>query len=80
MAAECTKYRPHPLCCNGWLPLFQYVQGLDEEQESSVRFKQRSIGQEEDGQGRSRGCGRGLRVSKVSVSLLMVVLMQCLPD
>ena len=81
MAAECTRYRPHPLRCNGWLPLFQYLQGLDEEQESSVRFKQRSsIGQEEEGQGRSRGRGRGLRVSKVSVSLLMVVLMHCLPD
>ena len=57
MAAECTRYRPHPLCCNGWLPLFQYLQGLDEEQQPSVRFKQRSIGQEEEGQGRSQGRG-----------------------
>ena len=62
MAAECTRYKPHPLLCNGWLPLFKYIQGLDEEQQPSVRFKQRSIGQEEEGQGRSRGRGRGLRV------------------
>ena len=45
-----------------WLPLFQYLQGLDEEQEPSVWFKQRSIGQEEEGQGRSRGRGQGLQV------------------
>ena len=54
MAVECTRYGPHPLRLNGWLPLFQYLQGLDEEQEPSVQFKQRSIGQEEEGQGRSR--------------------------
>ena len=47
---------------NGWLPLFQYLQGLDEEQQPSWRFKQRSIGQEEEGERRSRGRGRGLRV------------------
>jgi len=62
MVVECTRYRPHPLGCNGWLPLLQYLQGLDEEQQPSVRFKQRSIGQEEEGQGRSRGRGRGPRV------------------
>ena len=37
-----------------------YLQGLDEEAEPSVRFKQRSAGEEEEGRGQSRG--RGLRL------------------
>ena len=70
MAAECTRYRPHPVRCNGWLPLLQYLQGLDEEVETSVRFKQRSVGEEEEeeGQGRSRGRGLGRRVGGSAVS------------
>ena len=62
MAVECTRYRPHPVRFNGCLPLFQYLQVLDEEQEPSVRFKQRSIGQEEEGEGRTLARGRGVRV------------------
>ena len=81
MAAECTRYRPHPLCCNGWLPLFQYLKGLDEEQQPSWRFKQRSIGQEEEGQGQSRGRGQGLRVKwQCHGHDGSKLLMQCLPD
>ena len=44
--------------------MFKYLQGLDEEAEPSVRFKQRSVSkdEEEEGRGRSRGRGLGLRV------------------
>ena len=53
-----------PVRSNGCLPLFKYLQGLDEEAEPSVRFMQRSGSEEEEeeGRGRSRGRGLGLRV------------------
>ena len=53
---------------HGWLPLFQYLQGLDEEQEPSVQFKQRCIAQEEEERGRSRGRGLGLQVGGSAVA------------
>ena len=53
---------------NGCLPLFKYLQGLDEEAEPSVRFKQRSVDEEEEGQGRSRGRGLGLRIGGSAIA------------
>ena len=41
----------HPVRSNGCLPLLKYLQGLDEEAEPSVRFKQRSVGEEEEEEG-----------------------------
>ena len=50
--------------------MFKYLQGLDEEVEPSVRFKQRRVGEEEEeeGRGRSRGRGLGLQVGGSAIA------------
>ena len=48
--------------------MFKYLQGLDEEAEPGVRFKQRRVDEEEEGRGRSQGRGLGLRVGGSAVA------------
>ena len=68
MGVKDIRRRSHPVRSNGCLPLFKYLQGLDEEVEPSVRFKQRSVSKEEEGRGRSRGRVLGLRVGGSAVA------------